>query len=125
MTATDEIERLRAALAACESWLDRWTEHVGNCEGGNECTCGRTAILHEARAAIAKAEDMPIEDLKIEAIRRSLGAGGQHVGAESCVRVTHLPTGLTAECKTERSQHRNKEIALDMIRGGLTSPHMR
>jgi hypothetical protein len=43
---------LRAALESCESWVDRWTGHVGACKGGDECTCGRTAILHEARTTL-------------------------------------------------------------------------
>lgn len=43
-----ENERLTAALDSCVSWIDRWTDHVGNCEGGNKCTCGRTAVLYEA-----------------------------------------------------------------------------
>lgn len=47
-----EIERLRAALRSCEAWIDRWTKHVGQCEGGNKCTCGRTAVLYEAGAAL-------------------------------------------------------------------------
>lgn len=63
------------------------------------------------------------EDLKVEALRRP--PGGQHVGTETGIRVTHLPSGLVAECKTERSQHRNRLIAIDMIIGGLTSPHLR
>lgn len=49
----DENERLRAALESCESWMDRWTQHVGSCQGGDKCTCGRTAILYEARAAMS------------------------------------------------------------------------
>jgi protein subunit release factor A len=64
------------------------------------------------------------EDLKIEPLRRR-PPGGQHVGVETGIRVTHLPSGLTAECDSERSQHRNRAIALDMILGGLTSPHAR
>lgn len=62
-------------------------------------------------------------DIKVEVLRRP--PGGQHVGTEAGVRVTHLPTGLVAECKAERSQYRNRQIALDMLMGGLTSPHMR
>ena len=50
--AADEIERLRAALSSCQSWVDRWTEHVGNCEGGDKCTCGRSAILFDANEAL-------------------------------------------------------------------------
>lgn len=63
------------------------------------------------------------KDLKIEALHRN--PGGQHVGTYSRIRVTHLPSGLMAECETERSQHRNKAIAIDMILGGLTSTHYR
>ena len=43
---------LREALETCESWIDRWTSHVASCEGGDKCTCGRTAILYEVRAAL-------------------------------------------------------------------------
>jgi len=68
--------------------------------------------------------DLRDEDLKVEVARR-FPPGGQQVGTETGVRVTHLPTGLTAECRTEMSQYRNRQIALDMILGGLTSPHFR
>lgn len=52
--------------------------------------------------------------------------GGQTVGgAYNGVRVTHLPSGLEACADTDRSQHRNRSIAMDMILGGLTSPHYR
>jgi protein subunit release factor A len=64
------------------------------------------------------------QDIKVECIRKH-PQGGQHVGADSGVRVTHIPTGLVAECDSERSQHRNKQICLDMILGGLTSPNFR
>ena len=64
-------------------------------------------------------------DLKIE-IYPSRPTGGQHVGAgESGIRITHLPTGIKAICATDRSSHRNKRIALDMIEAALTSPHMK
>lgn len=46
---------LLEALRSCESWIDRWTAHIGNCKGGNECSCGRSAVLHEALDAITKA----------------------------------------------------------------------
>lgn len=54
-----EIEGLRSALASCESWMDRWASHVGSCKGDNQCTCGRAAILHEARAALANGQETP------------------------------------------------------------------
>lgn len=64
------------------------------------------------------------EDLKIEVVHPH-PPGGQHVGTDTGVRVIHLPTGLTAECNIGMSQHRNRSVAMDMILGGLTSPHMR
>ena len=55
------------------------------------------------------------EDLKVETFRSS-GPGGQHMQkTSSAVRVTHLPTGLTAVCQSQRSQHQNKESALRIL----------
>lgn len=53
---TAENERLRAALSSSESWIDRWTSHVGTCEGGNKCTCGRSAVLFDAGDALNQQE---------------------------------------------------------------------
>jgi protein subunit release factor A len=63
------------------------------------------------------------EDLKVELLKRP--PGGQHVGTDSGVRVTHLPTGLVAECNLGMSQVRNRNVAIEMIVGGLTSVHYR
>ncbi len=52
MTLGQEIGRLRAALSSSASWLERWAKHVGNCEGLSKCTCGLTAVLYEANAAL-------------------------------------------------------------------------
>lgn len=60
-----------------------------------------------------------MNELKIDTFRSS-GAGGQHVNkTESAIRVTHLPTGLVVECQDERSQYKNKDRALQIMRAKL------
>jgi peptide chain release factor 2 len=63
--------------------------------------------------------DFDEKDIKIETYRAG-GAGGQHVNkTESAVRVTHVPTGVVAACQNERSQHRNKAMAMRMLKAKL------